>query len=172
MSRDPPCVSIGWVEPVERRLRVGDIELCVFEWGRPVEDKPSLFLAHATGFHARCWDEILRRIGDAHAFAIDQRGHGRSTGSAVADWASFGEDLAQLAGELGGGPFFGVIVYGLMLAGYSSFQSIGLSRHQRWGKLIAQSLVIAIGIQLISKLVVNPAMDLLRFHAPARVSSP
>lgn len=104
------------MEPVERRLRVGDIELCVFEWGRPVEDKPSLFLAHATGFHARCWDEILRRIGDAHAFAIDQRGHGRSTGSAVADWASFGEDLAQLAGELGGGPFFGV---GHSMGGYA-----------------------------------------------------
>ena len=60
-----------------------------------------------------------------------------------------------------GGPFFGVIVFGLMLAGYASFQGIGLTSQQNWSKLIALSLVIAIGIQLISKGLINPAMDLV-----------
>ena len=60
-----------------------------------------------------------------------------------------------------GGPFFGVIVFALMLAGYSSFQSIGLSGDQRWARVVGVSLLLAIGIQLISKLALNPAMDLL-----------
>ncbi len=116
MSWDLSCAFISAVEPAERRLRTGDIELCVFEWGSPADDKPSRLLAHATGFHARCWDEILRRAGGVHAFAVDQRGHGRSTGSAVDDWTPFGEDLADLAANLGGGPFFGV---GHSMGGYA-----------------------------------------------------
>jgi membrane protease YdiL (CAAX protease family) len=60
-----------------------------------------------------------------------------------------------------GGPFFGVIVYILMLAGYSSFASIGLQGGQRWFTIVGLSLVIAIGIQFISKLVVNPLLVLI-----------
>lgn len=62
---------------------------------------PVLF-AHATGFHARVWDQIIRRIPGRQCFAIDMRGHGRSPKHFDSfDWRRFGEDVAMLAGELG-----------------------------------------------------------------------
>jgi membrane protease YdiL (CAAX protease family) len=48
-----------------------------------------------------------------------------------------------------------------MLAGFSSFRSIGLHSQQRWLKIVGWSLIAAFGIQLVSKLAVNPLMDLV-----------
>jgi lipase len=86
-------------EPNEMRIRVNDVELCVFEWegeGRPI------FLAHATGFHARCWDQVVAHLPGRHCYAVDMRGHGRSEKPAPPyNWLDFGRDVTALVQELG-----------------------------------------------------------------------
>lgn len=84
------------------RHRLDDIDLVYFEWNRDQRGAaPTLLLAHATGFHARCWDRMIHHLGDRHVLAVDLRGHGRSGGGAVTSWEVFGEDLARLVEEQG-----------------------------------------------------------------------
>ena len=85
--------------PVERRLTANGVELALFEW--PGEDPPVLF-CHATGFHARCWDQVISHLPGRHCFALDSRGHGRSSKPAPPySWRNVGEDVAHVAGNLG-----------------------------------------------------------------------
>jgi pimeloyl-ACP methyl ester carboxylesterase len=70
-------------------------------WERPGSGPPILF-THATGFHARVWDSIIKELPDRHCFAIDLRGHGRSDKDFDSyHWRRFGEDTAMVAKELG-----------------------------------------------------------------------
>jgi hypothetical protein len=47
-------------DPTLHRARVNGIELAYFEWGRAVQGRDAtLLLAHATGFHARVWDQMI-----------------------------------------------------------------------------------------------------------------
>lgn len=84
--------------PLESRIRANGVELCVFEWageGVPV------FFAHATGFHARCWDQVVEKLAGRRCIAVDLRGHGRSEKPPPPyDWHRFGEDVAAVAREL------------------------------------------------------------------------
>jgi pimeloyl-ACP methyl ester carboxylesterase len=53
---------------------------------------------HATGFHGRCWDEVIRRLPGRRAIAIELRGHGRSAKPAPPyRWRDFGDDVAEIA---------------------------------------------------------------------------
>ena len=80
-------------------LPVNGIELAVWDW--PGSGPPLLF-AHATGFHARCWDQIVRAFPDRRAIAVDLRGHGRSSKPAPPYyWIDFAADLAAAAESLG-----------------------------------------------------------------------
>jgi len=70
-------------------------ELAVWEWSG--EDPPFLF-AHATGFHGRCWDRIIRMFPERRCLALDARGHGRSSGLELPyHWRIFGHDMAAVA---------------------------------------------------------------------------
>ena len=72
-----------------------------FEWRPELRGKgPTLLFVHATGFHARLWDEIISHLPGCHVIAVDQRGHGRSEGGKVDNWREFGEDLAHLVEAL------------------------------------------------------------------------
>jgi pimeloyl-ACP methyl ester carboxylesterase len=86
-------------QPAESRLRANGVELQVYEWpggGRPI------FLAHATGLHARCWDGVVRRLPGRHVYAIDMRGHGRSEKPEPPyRWRTFGDDVAAVCEALG-----------------------------------------------------------------------
>jgi len=83
--------------PIEHRIQANDIELACFEWNPNARGRgPTFVMAHATGFHARCWDEIIRRFGDRHVLSVDLRGHGRSTSVEIEHWKNFGEDLVAL----------------------------------------------------------------------------
>lgn len=86
-------------QPKELRVRSGDVELQVYEWpgsGRPI------LLAHATGFHAHCWDEVVRLLPGRHVVALDMRGHGRSDKPEPPyTWPSFGDDVAAVIRALG-----------------------------------------------------------------------
>ena len=86
-------------QPREFRRAVNGITLVGFEWegaGDPI------LLAHATGFHARVWDEVARRLPGRRVIALDLRGHGRSSKPAPPyHWHLFGEDVARLVADLG-----------------------------------------------------------------------
>ena len=82
-------------EPRERRAEVRGNEMVWFEWGEA--DAPLVVMAHATGFHARCWDATVAALGKGYrVVAPDQRGHGRSGKSGPYEWREFGKDLAAL----------------------------------------------------------------------------
>ncbi len=86
-------------EVIESRHRVNGLDLALFEW--PGEGRP-VFLAHATGFHARCWDQVVERLPGRHCYAVDMRGHGRSEKPAPPYyWLDFARDVASLAREIG-----------------------------------------------------------------------
>jgi len=87
--------------PLERRVRLNGVELTFFEWRAELRDgEPTLLFAHATGFHARVWDQVIAHLGDRHVISVDQRGHGRSEKTEITHWQVFGQDLAALVREL------------------------------------------------------------------------
>lgn len=85
--------------PALHRVRANGILLATYEWGRGARG-PTLLLAHATGFHARCWDPVIQRLGNRHVIAVDLRGHGRSEKTEITHWKIFGQDLAELVRAL------------------------------------------------------------------------
>jgi pimeloyl-ACP methyl ester carboxylesterase len=85
--------------PIERVFAAGAIRLRYYEWG-PV-GAPQILLVHATGFHARCWDQTVAALPDGyHVIALDMRGHGRSDKTGPYVWKTFGEDLEAFVGGL------------------------------------------------------------------------
>ncbi len=87
------------VQPVQHTLTLDDIEIYAFEWGQPGGQQ--VLLIHATGFHARCWDQVVAQLpSDWHIFAVDMRGHGRSSKIAPYTWAQFGDDLLAICEAL------------------------------------------------------------------------
>ena len=84
-------------EPREHRQRTPQGEICWFEWGERGEGA-SLLLLHATGFHARVWDQVVAALpAGTHVIAPDHRGHGRSYRPAtLADWAATADVLLPL----------------------------------------------------------------------------
>ena len=82
-------------QPTERYFSATGARLCYFEWGP--SDAPPVLLIHATGFHARCWDEVVRALPeDLRIVAVDMRGHGRSekTGP-MTDWTVPAKDIGE-----------------------------------------------------------------------------
>lgn len=76
------------------------LPVCYFEWGDA--GAPVLLLVHATGFHARCWDQVVAALAPGYrVIAVDQRGHGRTGNVEPITWPAFGADLAALADALG-----------------------------------------------------------------------
>jgi lipase len=79
-------------------IDAGGVRLAV--WERPGTDPP-VFFAHATGLHARTWNQIIDRIPNRRAIAFDMRGHGLSAKpESPYEWHVFGEDTAALARAL------------------------------------------------------------------------
>ena len=94
--------------PREHRLETPGGEICWFEWGTP-SDRPSLLLLHATGFHARLWDQVVAALPPGtHVIAPDQLGHGRSAKpSSLSDWANTADTLLPLIDRFAGAPLVG-----------------------------------------------------------------
>lgn len=81
-------------QPLESKHFINDLEIAVWEWPG---SEPTVVLCHATGFHARCWDQIGARLNGRHCIALDFRGHGHSSKPAPPyHWRPFGEELAKL----------------------------------------------------------------------------
>lgn len=79
--------------PRKFRLPVGDVELAVHEW--PGKGDPILLL-HATGFHSRCWSEVVKLLPDRQVYAVDLRFHGESNATGKVDWQVMTEDIRAL----------------------------------------------------------------------------
>jgi pimeloyl-ACP methyl ester carboxylesterase len=61
-----------------------------------------VFFAHATGFHARIWDQVVENLPCVHCWALDMRGHGRSEKPEPPySWRLFAEDVAEVARQIG-----------------------------------------------------------------------
>ena len=84
--------------PHLKTVNLDGLDYTYWEWPG---DGPTLFFTHATGFHGRCWDQVIHCLPGRHAIAPDLRGHGRS---AKPDppyrWDTFGRDLTLLAEAL------------------------------------------------------------------------
>jgi pimeloyl-ACP methyl ester carboxylesterase len=81
-----------------RSVAIDGLEIAVWEW--PGED-PALVFAHATGFHARCWDRIIQMFPGQHCVALDFRGHGRSSKPQPPyHWSGFVRDMQAVVEQL------------------------------------------------------------------------
>jgi pimeloyl-ACP methyl ester carboxylesterase len=86
------------MQPSLATLRVNGLDLALWEWPG---DGPLLVFVHATGFHGRCWDQVIRRLPGRRAIAVELRGHGRSEKPAPPyHWRDFAGDLAEIARQL------------------------------------------------------------------------
>lgn len=88
-------------EPIQHSFHHNGLELSYFEWGVPSADKPSVLFVHATGFHGRCWDEIIEKFSDCHCIAYEQHGHGRSEGGPIERWQDVAAELSAFVQSLG-----------------------------------------------------------------------
>jgi pimeloyl-ACP methyl ester carboxylesterase len=85
--------------PVASRVRANGLEFQLYEWPGA---GPAVLFAHATGFHARCWDQVVANLPGYRCLALDMRGHGRSEKPAPPyPWRQFGEDVAAVARAIG-----------------------------------------------------------------------
>ncbi len=86
---------------IEKNAHVNGIRLTYFERGIVHRGKkPTLLFVHATGFHARVWDRLVRQFPDYHVISVDQRGHGRSEKKYIEHWDQVIGDLAELIIQL------------------------------------------------------------------------
>lgn len=104
----------------EHYTRVHDINLCWFEWHPQKKAEGTILLVHATGFHARCWDQTIAHLGERHVVAVDMRGHGRSDKVPQESWQTFGDDLSALLDSLSLDRLVGV---GHSMGGHSVIQA-------------------------------------------------
>jgi pimeloyl-ACP methyl ester carboxylesterase len=93
-------------DPQRKKLPLSDGDVSYLDWSAPA---PLLHFAHATGFNAQTYRGLLTPLqGRFHVAAADQRGHGFTTLPAVpgplADWTTFGRDLALILDLLDKGP--------------------------------------------------------------------
>jgi pimeloyl-ACP methyl ester carboxylesterase len=95
----------------QQMTQVGNVSLCWFEWGAAHADEGTILLVHATGFHARCWDQTIAHLPGRHVIALDMRGHGRSGNEGPITWDTFGDDLVGFIQALD--------LKGLVAAGHS-----------------------------------------------------
>ena len=102
-------------------VTVDGIRIAVWQW--PGEGPPLLF-AHATGFHARCWDQVIRQVPGRRTVAIDLRGHGRSDKPEPPyHWRWFGRDVACVAEQLN---LRGAIGIGHSMGGHSIVEAAAM----------------------------------------------
>jgi pimeloyl-ACP methyl ester carboxylesterase len=92
--------------PIQHSFPGTNGALCWFEWCADVAEgaapRATLLLLHATGFHARLWDQVVAHLpADVRIIAPDLRGHGRSYRPAsMLHWAPNASDVAELLDTL------------------------------------------------------------------------
>lgn len=127
-------------QPTVRSVAAPPIELACYQWaGTTGPFAETYLLAHATGFHARCWDAVVEHLGPRHVLAVDQRGHGRSGTTPIGHWGVFGDDLVRVVDELDLGQIVGV---GHSMGGHAMVEAAA-RRPDRFERLVLIDPVIA-----------------------------
>lgn len=86
-------------EPHLSRIAGAGVELQLYEWPG---DGRTVLLAHATGFHGRCWQQVAELLPGLRIIALDLRGHGLSDKPVPPyDWHNFALDTAAVVRGLG-----------------------------------------------------------------------
>lgn len=122
--------------PFEKQIRINGVTLTIFEWGERKEE--TILLVHATGFHARCWDQVVKGLGDKHIVSVDMRGHGRSEKAGPYLWKTFGDDVIGIVEELG---LTNIIGVGHSMGGHSITRAAAECQ-SRFGRLVLVDPVI------------------------------
>lgn len=109
--------------PISRSFLINDKNIHVLEWrpnerdGRDDRDEKGesertareagntknspIVLLHATGFHARCWDQVIHKLPNVPIFAIDILCHGKSDSiDPPYDWQFFATYIEALVLQL------------------------------------------------------------------------
>lgn len=83
-------------QPTHHYFDASTARLSYFEWGDPSD--PPILLAHATGFHARVWDQTIAALPEGNrVIAVELRGHGRSPfAEPIESWKAIAQDLREL----------------------------------------------------------------------------
>jgi pimeloyl-ACP methyl ester carboxylesterase len=132
----PPCEARKIQrEPKTYAVKLTDVTLQVTEW--PGNSDPVLLL-HATGFHSRCWDSIVRLLPETHIYAVDIRFHGGSDRHGPVDWTLMASDIEQLLDKLDLKQLVGV---GHSMGGYITAY-VGARQQARFKQLILIDPVI------------------------------
>lgn len=126
-----------------RRFEVAGegVSLAAYEWEG---SGPPLLFVHATGFHARLWDEVIRSLPGRRAIALDLRGHGRAEKPPIDDggeaysWAHFGEDVAAVVRKL---DLRGVVGVGHSMGGHSVTMAAGLETERFAGLALVDPVI-------------------------------
>jgi len=105
--------------PIEVIFQAKGARIAYFEWGE--RNDPVVFLIHATGFHARCWDQTVAALPSGlRIVAVDMRGHGRSEKTGLMrDWTVAAQDIGELVAHL---DVKGAIGAGHSMGGHSLIQ--------------------------------------------------
>ena len=72
---------------------MNNIEIAWVEYGN--RNDPVLLLSHGTGFHSRCWDQVVKYLEGFFVISMDHRGHGRSENCPPYSWEQLGIDLTS-----------------------------------------------------------------------------
>lgn len=100
-AASPASPSQPLAKPVTRSIRVNGIALTYHEWrAKPGNHEAPLVIAHATGFHGRCYSAIAERFPDRRVIALDLRGHGRSEGEPITSWRTLFDDVVGFLDQL------------------------------------------------------------------------
>ncbi len=106
--------------PEQHQQRLNGVDLCWFRWRGSEPALAPVLLVHATGFHARCWDQVVKHLPGREVIAVDMRGHGRSGKDEPITWDTFGRDLIALVQHLG---LSGAVGVGHSMGGHSLVQA-------------------------------------------------
>ena len=149
-----------WARPADAEVTRGEpragraLDFAYWEWG--AETGPSVLLVHATGFHARCWDAVARRLSPSlRVVAVDLRGHGASTKRGPFGWEQFGADVAAFAAALDLRDAIGV---GHSLGGHAITQAAG-RQPRRFAKLLLVDPAIFAPGQTPARATAFPSVD-------------
>ena len=87
------------MHPVNKFVDLNGVRMSYFEWES--ESEITVLLCHATGFHGRCWDAVVKYLQPhVRVVAVEFRGHGRSAKTAPFTWQTFSDDLCLFLDSL------------------------------------------------------------------------
>ena len=88
------------MEPLLNLVETRDLKFAVWHWKGSVQSKKILFI-HATGFHSRVFDQVIKQLPGYDCWAIDMRGHGLSSKPQPPYiWSEFPKDIVSIAQSL------------------------------------------------------------------------